>query len=56
MDRFEINRFDGHTFVVFDKIEQREFCVCSNYEDWEDAEERATQIALLLNKQQVQSP
>lgn len=49
MDRFEMYRLDGRTFVVFDKIEQREICVCSDYDDWEDAEERARQIVELLN-------
>jgi hypothetical protein len=50
MVRFEVYRLDGHTFVVFDKIEQREICVCSDYDDWEDAEERAKTIEKLLNE------
>jgi hypothetical protein len=49
MDRFEMHRIDGQTFVVFDKVEKREICVCSNYDDWEDAEKRAMQIIKLLN-------
>jgi hypothetical protein len=48
-NRFDIYQFDHETFVVFDKIEDREICVCSNYDDWEDAEERAKKIVGLLN-------
>ena len=36
--------------MVIDQIEKREICVCSNYDDWEDAEERAKEIVLLLNE------
>lgn len=53
MERFDIYKFDGSTFVVFDTVEKREICVCSNYDDWEDAEERAKNIASLLNKSQA---
>ena len=49
MNRFDMYQFDGSTFVVFDAIEQREICVCANYDDWEDAEERAKKIVALLN-------
>ena len=49
MQRYDIYQFDGSTFVVFDAIEQREICVCSNYDDNEDAEERAKRIVNLLN-------
>jgi hypothetical protein len=49
MNRFIVSQFDENTFVVVDKNEQREVCVCSNYDDWEDAEERATKIVNLLN-------
>lgn len=49
MQRYAVSQFDLSTFVVIDQIEQREICVCSNYEDWEDAEERAKKIAELLN-------
>jgi len=41
---------DRSTFVVIDQREQREICICSDYEDWEDAEERAKNIAKLLNE------
>lgn len=50
MERFDVYQFDGSTFVVFDTAEKREICVCSNYDDWEDAEERAKNIAKLLNE------
>lgn len=49
MKRFIISRFDGNTFVIIDRNEQREICVCSNYDDQEDAEERAKKIVKLLN-------
>jgi hypothetical protein len=41
MQRYIVSQLDGSTFVVIDQNEQREICVCSNYDDWEDAEERA---------------
>lgn len=49
MQRYTVSQVDKGTFQVIDQIEQREICVCSNYEDWEDAEERAKKIAELLN-------
>lgn len=49
MDRFTINQSDGSTFQVVDLVEQREICVCSDYDDWEDAKERAEKIVALLN-------
>jgi len=48
--QYYISQFDGDTYQVIDAIENREICVCSNYDDWEDAEERAKQIVLLLNE------
>ena len=50
MQRYSFYQFDGSTFVVIEQIEQREICVCSDYDDWEDAEDRAKKIALLLNE------
>lgn len=49
MQRYIVSRFDANTFAVIDQNEQREICVCSNYDDWDDAEERAKSIAELLN-------
>jgi hypothetical protein len=49
MKRYVVGSFDESTFVVIDEVEKREICVCSNYDDWEDAEERAKKIADLLN-------
>lgn len=43
MQRYVVSQFDSNTFVVINEQEQREICVCSNYEDYEDAE-----AALLL--------
>jgi hypothetical protein len=34
---------------VVDLYEQREICVCAEYDDWEDARERAEKIVALLN-------
>ena len=50
MNRFAVSQFDKNTFVVVDQNEQREVCVCSNYDNWEDADKRAKSIAKLLNK------
>lgn len=50
MKRYIVSQFDGNTFVVIDQNEQREICVCSNYDDVEDAEDRARYISGLLNE------
>jgi hypothetical protein len=49
MQRYIVSQFDESTFVVIDQKEQREVCVCSNYDDWQDAKERAGKITTLLN-------
>jgi hypothetical protein len=50
MQRYIVSQFDGNTFVVIDQNEQREICVCLNYDDVENAEDRARKIAGLLNE------
>lgn len=55
MQRYTVSRFDESTFVVIDQNEKREICVCSNYDDWADAEERAKSIAELLNESNVKT-
>ena len=50
MTRYSFYRFDTNTYVVFDRDEQREICVCSNYGELSDAEHRAQTIATLLNQ------
>jgi hypothetical protein len=50
MQRYTVSQFDGDTFVVIDHREQREVCICGNYDDWADAENRAQKIASLLNE------
>ena len=50
MQRYVVSQFDESTFVVVDQDEQREICVCSNYDDWEDARERAEMIVGLLSE------
>jgi len=49
MKRYTVNQLDGSTFQVIDLHDQREICVCANYDDWEDAKERAEKIAALLS-------
>ncbi len=50
MQRYIVSKFDGSTFVVIDQTEKREVCVCSEYDEGEDAKERAEKIAKLLNE------
>jgi hypothetical protein len=50
MQRYSVSQFDGSSFVVIDQVEQREICVCSNYDEYTDAENRAQAIATLLNE------
>jgi hypothetical protein len=50
MQRYVVDQFDEDTFVVIDQNEQREVCVCSKYDDWEDAKKRAHTITQLLNE------
>lgn len=49
-ERYYISQFDGDTYQIIDSVENREVCVCSNYDEWENAEERAKNIAKLLNE------
>ena len=51
VDRYVVNQFDGGTFIVVDEKEKREICICGNYDEIEDAEVRAQNIAFLLNHQ-----
>jgi hypothetical protein len=48
-ERFYISQFDGDTYQIIDSVENREVCVCSNYDEKEDAKERAEKIAMLLH-------
>ncbi len=50
MQRYIVSQCDGITFVVIDQAEQREVCVCSEYDEREDVKERAEKIAKLLNE------
>ena len=56
MQKYTIYQFDRHTFVVIDQHEQREMCVCQNYDGYEDAEQRAKEIATSLNKALKNTP
>lgn len=49
MQQYTVRQFDGSTFQVVDHYENREICVCADYDDWEDARERAEKIVALLN-------
>jgi hypothetical protein len=50
--RYYISQFDGDTYQIVDSIENREICVCSNYDDFFDAEERAEMIVKVLNEKE----
>jgi len=50
MQRYIVTEFDGSMFVVYDQTEKREICVCSDYDDYGDADERAENTAKLLNE------
>lgn len=52
VQRYYISRFDGDTYQIVDSIENREICVCSDYDDFFDAEERAKMIVKALNKKE----
>ena len=52
MQRYTISQFDASTFQVVDLFEQREICVCADYDDWEDSKERAQKIANILNEKE----
>lgn len=52
MKKYSVAEIDNNTFQVIDNYEKREICVCSNYEDWEDAKERAEKIAKALNEKE----
>lgn len=48
--RYFVYPFDRATFVVADSVENREICICANYDGWDDSEQRAEKIVSLLNK------
>lgn len=52
MSRYTINQFDADTFQIIDRIEQREICICANFDDFDDAKERAEKITALLNQRE----
>jgi hypothetical protein len=56
MQRFGVSQFDRDTFIVIDRYEHREVCVCGNYQEYKDAEKRARQIANALNREATHRP
>ncbi len=50
MKRYVVSKFDENTFVIIDVKEKREICICGNYDEIFNAEDRAQRIALLLNE------
>ncbi len=50
MQRYAVFQVDLSTFQVVDTQDQREICVCSDYDEKEDAKERAEKIAASLNQ------
>lgn len=51
MDRYYVYQFDLETFVVSDDMTNREICICGEYDDLDDAHQRADRIAELLNRE-----
>lgn len=49
MERYVVIQFDSSTYQVVDRTEQREICVCADYDETEDAKSNANLIAYLLN-------
>jgi hypothetical protein len=49
-NRYTVYSFDSDTYVVIDQEISKEICVCSNYDDVGDAENRALYICGLLNQ------
>jgi len=49
MNRFSVDQFDGDTFIVVDRADRREICICGDYQGGMDARRRAVVIAALLN-------
>jgi hypothetical protein len=49
MKRYAVFQVDLSTFQVIDTQDQREICVCSDYDEKEDAKERAEKIVASLN-------
>ena len=50
MERYTVSQFDADSFQVIDCREKREICICANFDNFEDARERAEKIAALLNQ------
>jgi hypothetical protein len=53
--RYYVDQFDGSIFIVVDDVKKREICVCGDYDDWADSEQRAQKIATLLNENPEES-
>ncbi len=51
--RYYVSQFDDDTYQIVDTIENREVCVCSNYDSFLDAAERAEKIAKMLNDKEA---
>ncbi len=52
MRRYGVTQFDSDTFVVVDRLQNREVCVCGNYEGATDARVRASIIAIALHERE----
>lgn len=50
MNRYAISLFDASTYVVFDQLENKEICVCTEYADSISARRRAEMVVSALNK------
>lgn len=49
MKRYRVSQFDSETWIVADSVENREVCICGDYQGWRDGKRRAHLIAGLLN-------
>lgn len=45
MEGYYVYQFDSETFVVGDDVTNREICICGDYDDLADAQQRANRIA-----------
>lgn len=49
MERYYVYTFDVETFIVADSVTNKEVCVCGDFDDTTDAENRAEKIAAAMN-------
>ena len=50
VNRYAVSQFDASTYLVIDQLENKEICVCAEYEGADLSERRAVMIAEALNQ------